>query len=103
MSFLRHWEIYRVNELLPLRERQTARRPRAHPLHEFPVGYSWRVALQQRPLPQLPRIAQKQRVSAKLSFQPGQARDKSVKTSLCFSPRRRSPLAGFEATTYGRF
>lgn len=58
MSFLRHGEIYRVAALPLVRERQTARRSRAHPLDEFPVGYSWRVALQQRPLPlrQLRRI-----------------------------------------------
>jgi hypothetical protein len=41
-----------------VRERRTGRRSRAHPLDEFPVGYSWQVALQQSPLPlrQLPRI-----------------------------------------------
>ena len=41
-----------------MRERQTGCRSRAHPLDEFPVGYSWRVALQQSPLPlrQPPRI-----------------------------------------------
>src|SRR5258705_1554631 len=49
MSFLRHWEIYRVSTLL--RERQTGRRSRAHPLDEFPVGYSSRVALHHCPLP----------------------------------------------------
>ena len=50
MSFLRHWEIYQSDE----RKKQRARfgsNARAHPLDEFPVGYSWRVALQQRPLP----------------------------------------------------
>ena len=41
-----------------MRERQTGHRSRAHPLDEFPVGYSSRVALQQRPFPlrQPPRI-----------------------------------------------
>jgi len=51
MSFLRHWEIYRSDEGWRLRERQSDRRPLAHRVDEFPVGYSWRVALQQSPLP----------------------------------------------------
>jgi hypothetical protein len=49
MSFGRHKEIFRSDE--GVRERQPICRPRAHRLDEFPVGYSWRVALQQSPLP----------------------------------------------------
>lgn len=56
MSFLRHQEIYQVSqpsrESAPLLERA---RPLGHALthrlDESPVGYSWRVALQQSPLP----------------------------------------------------
>src|ERR1700730_1703855 len=56
MSFLRHREIYQVSEptfgVRPWLERA---RPRGHALthrlDESPVGYSWRVALQQSPLP----------------------------------------------------
>jgi hypothetical protein len=68
MSFLRHWEIYRVSALLLVRERQSAGRSRAHPLDEFPVGYSWRVALQQRPLPlrQPPLIVENLSVQRKI-------------------------------------
>jgi hypothetical protein len=71
MSFLRHWKIYRVRALLLLvRERHTARRSRAHPLDEFPVGYSWRVALQQCPLPlrQPPRIVRETVNQGKIFF-----------------------------------
>ena len=55
MSFLRHREIYQVSEA-SFRDRELKRaRPRghapAHRLDESPVGYSWRVALQQSPLP----------------------------------------------------
>ena len=56
MSFLRHWEIYQVSEPSLADELLLERaRPRghalAHRLDESPVGYSWRVALQQSPLP----------------------------------------------------
>ena len=51
MSFLRHKEIYRSDDGPQLWERQFTCRPRPHRLDEFPVGYSWRVALQQSPLP----------------------------------------------------
>ena len=55
MSFLRHLEIYQVSEHR-LRDTELKRaRPDAAPLliqlDESPVGYSWRVALQQSPLP----------------------------------------------------
>jgi hypothetical protein len=70
MSFLRHKEIYRSDE--GLRGRQHAR-PRPHRLDEFPVGYSWRVALQQSPLPlHQPRlIVRKHSVEGKNHFRPG--------------------------------
>jgi len=101
MSFLRHWEIYRVRALV--RERQTARRSRAHPLDEFPVGYSWRVALQQCPLPlrQPPRIVSGTVISGK-NFLSRQPSDRSVK-DFYLSSQAADPLAGFEVTTYGRF
>ena len=56
MSFLRHREIYQVRELSFADELLLKRaRPRghalAHRLDESPVGYSWRVALQQSPRP----------------------------------------------------
>jgi len=55
MSFLRHREDYQVSEL-GLRDENGRGRDRcghalAHRLDESPVGYSWRVALQQSPLP----------------------------------------------------
>jgi len=103
MSFLRHKEIYQSDE--PLSERaRLCGHALAHRLDEFPVGYSWRVALQQRPLPlrqPLP-ILQKPSRYAKHYFHAGQPRDGSVK-HFHFSPRQPSHLAGFEATTYGRF
>lgn len=73
MSFPRHKEIYRSDEGLRLRERQDTCRPRPHRVDEFPVGYSWRVALQQSPLPlHQPRlILRKQSVEGKYSFRPG--------------------------------
>jgi hypothetical protein len=55
MSFLRHQEIYQVSEhRFGARELKRARPcgyALAHRLDESPVGYSWRVALQQSPLP----------------------------------------------------
>jgi hypothetical protein len=55
MSFLRHQEIYQVSEhCFGARELKRARplgHALAHRLDESPVGYSWRVALQQSPLP----------------------------------------------------
>ena len=71
MSFPRHKEIYRSDE--QLRERQRSYRPCPHRLDEFPVGYSWRVALQQSPLPlHQPRlIVYKQSVEGKNLFRPG--------------------------------
>src|SRR5712691_7621604 len=102
MSFLRHWEIYRVRKTL-VRERQTARRSRAHPLDEFPVGYSWRVALQQSPLPlrQLRRIV-RETVNQGKNFLSRQPSDRSVK-DFHLPSQAADPLAGFEVTTYGRF
>ena len=56
MSFLRHPEIYQVlepcssNDLLLERARPSVH-ALTHRLDESPVGYSWRVALQQSPLP----------------------------------------------------
>ena len=56
MSFLRHREIYQVlkscsaDELLFERARPSGH-ALTHRLDESPVGYSWRVALQQSPLP----------------------------------------------------
>jgi hypothetical protein len=55
MSFLRHREIYQVSqrsnaEFLVERARPSGHAP-SHRLDESPIGYSWRVALQQSPLP----------------------------------------------------
>ncbi len=86
-----------------MRERQTARRSRAHPLDEFPVGYSWRVALQQSPLPlrQLRRIVRKT-INQGKNFLSGQPNGSSVKDFHLLS-QAANPLAGFQVTTYGRF
>jgi hypothetical protein len=56
MSFLRHQEIYQVShpsfrDKLLLERAQPHGRALTHRLDESPVGYSWRVALQQSPLP----------------------------------------------------
>jgi hypothetical protein len=103
MSFLRHWEIYRVAALPLVRERQTARRSRAHPLDEFPVGYSWRVALQHCPLPlrQLPHIVGETVNQGKI-FLSGQPNGRSVK-DFHLPSQAANPLAGFDPTTIGRF
>ena len=56
MSFLRHQEIYQVsirnfgNDLFNERARPSDH-ALTHRLDESPIGYSWRVALQQSPLP----------------------------------------------------
>jgi len=55
MSFVRHREIYQVSqprdsEVLFERARPNGHAP-SHRLDESPIGYSWRVALQQSPLP----------------------------------------------------
>ena len=76
MSFLRHKGIFQSDELLRLRERLTIRctsRSQAHRLDEFPAGYSWRVALQQSPLPlHQPRLILRQRsVEGKNFFRTG--------------------------------
>jgi hypothetical protein len=55
MSFLWHQEIYQVSQ--PSCESELVKRARpcghalTHRLDESPVGYSWRVALQQSPIP----------------------------------------------------
>lgn len=71
MSFLRDKGIYRSDERLG--ERQIDRRSPAHRLDEFPVGYSWRVALQHCPLPlHQPRLIVRERsVEGKNFFRPG--------------------------------
>src|SRR6266851_686685 len=99
MSFLRHWEIYRVRTPRLVRERQTARRSRAHPLDEFPVGYFWRVALQHCPLPlrQPPRIV-RETVNEGKNFLSGQPNGRSVK-DFHLPSQAANPLAGFEVTT----
>jgi len=51
MSFLRHQGIYRYDRSVIVRGRQRTLPPSAHRVDEFPTGYSWRVALQQSPLP----------------------------------------------------
>src|SRR5215470_1005813 len=51
MSFRRHMEIYRIDGVSECWERQAELSLPAHRIDEFPVGYSWRVALQQSPLP----------------------------------------------------
>jgi hypothetical protein len=56
MSFLRHREPHQPDEQLPAKDQLDERaRPFGHALahraDESPVGYSWRVALQQSPLP----------------------------------------------------
>ena len=50
MSFLRHPETHQRVPLQGVRARRN-RHALAHQIDESPVGYSWRVALQQRPLP----------------------------------------------------
>jgi hypothetical protein len=130
MSFLRHGEIFRSDDLLYSRRslhrgyvelyggsgRELS--PPAHRLDEFPVGYSWRVALQQSPLPlhQPELIVGKWSLEGKNYFAshrlpercrahtnwdpPGQQGGGSVKE---LSPKRLDPLAGFDPTMYGRF
>jgi len=56
MSFLRHREIYQVLEpslpdLLFIERARPSGHALTHRLDESPVGYSWRVALQQSPRP----------------------------------------------------
>lgn len=51
MSFLRHREIYRTIDLVREEPRYYRGSSRAHLVDEFPVGYSWRVALQHCPIP----------------------------------------------------
>ncbi len=78
MSFLRHREIYRSDvRISDVRIMEWERQPflplPAHRLDEFPVGYSWRVALQQSPLPlHQPRlIVGELSVEGKNYFRPG--------------------------------
>ena len=78
MSFLRHREPHQPDEQLSANDLLKERaRPfghaHAHPADESPVGYSWRVALQQSPLPlHQPRlIVSKQSVEGKNFFRPG--------------------------------
>ena len=73
MSFRRHKEIYRSDIAGRSKGRQLPLSPLPHRLDEFPVGYSWRVALQQSPLPLYqPRLIVRLRsVEAKNFFRPG--------------------------------
>ena len=78
MSFLRHREPHQRDEQLGATDLLNERaRPFGHALahraDESPVGYSWRVALQQSPLPlHQPRlIVRKRSVEGKNFFQPG--------------------------------
>ena len=108
MSFLRHKEIYRDHGTL-LRGQQAPCRPRSHRHDEFPVGYSWRVALQQSPLPlrQPPLIVRNISTLSQVLFLLWTERCKERKTTFKFVPGdllrwpvlTRPPLAGFEVTT----
>jgi len=73
MSFRRHKEIYRSDIAGRSKGRQLPLSPLPHRLDEFPVGYSWRVALQQSPLPLYqPRLIVSLRsVEGKNFFSPG--------------------------------
>lgn len=74
MSFLRHTEIYRSDDEEVMKwERQPLLPLPAHRLDEFPVGYSWRVALRQSSLPlHQPRLIVGERsVEGKNYFRPG--------------------------------
>ena len=78
MSFLRHREPHQLDEELQANDLLNERaRPVGHALahraDESPVGYSWRVALQQSPLPlnQLPLIVSKRSVEGNNFFRPG--------------------------------
>ena len=73
MSFTRHKEIYRSDTSGRSKGRQLSLSPLPHRLDEFPVGYSWRVALQQSPLPLYqPRLILRLRsVDGKNFFRPG--------------------------------
>jgi hypothetical protein len=78
MSFLRHREPHQPDEQLPANDQLDERaRPFGHALahraDESPVGYSWRVALQQSPLPlNQPRlIVRKRSVEGNNFFRPG--------------------------------
>ena len=72
MSFLRHTETHQPDERLRKRARPEGH-ALAHRYDESPVGYSWRVALQQSPLPlHQPRLIVGERsVEGKNFFQPG--------------------------------
>jgi hypothetical protein len=73
MSFLRHLEIYQSDEHWLELGRQFGPTPHAHRLDEFPAAYSWRVALQQSPLPlrQLGAIVRKRSSQGKNYFRLG--------------------------------
>jgi len=78
MSFLRHQEPHQPDEQLQASDLLNERaRPFGHALahraDESPVGYSWRVALQQSPLPlnQLRLIVSKRSVEGNNFFRPG--------------------------------
>jgi hypothetical protein len=78
MSFLRHREPHQPDEHLQANDLLNERaRPFGHALahraDESPVGYSWRVALQQSPLPlnQLRLIVSKRSVEGNNVFRPG--------------------------------
>jgi hypothetical protein len=78
MSFLRHREPHQSDEHLQANDLLNERaRPFGHALahraDESPVGYSWRVALQQSPLPlnQLRLIVSKRSVEGNNVFRPG--------------------------------
>ena len=78
MSFLRHREPHQLDEQLQTDDLLNERaRPfghaLAHRVDESPVGYSWRVALQQSPLPlnQLRLIVRKRSVEGNNFFRPG--------------------------------
>lgn len=78
MSFLRHRESHQADEQLQMNDllNKWARpfgHAHAHRADDAPVGYSWRVALQQSPLPlhQLRLIVRKHSVEGKNFFRPG--------------------------------
>src|SRR6516225_6051710 len=105
MSFLRHRGIYQSDELKRRAQSRLSRNhARAHRLDEFPVGYSWRVALQQSPLPlhQPPLILRELCGQKQELFSLWTKPWCECKTFFSLVPGGHSHMAGFEVTTEGK-
>ena len=106
MSFLRHKETHQ--RVLKVRGRDHVGHALTHPSDESPVGYSWRVALQQSPLPLHQPAPTLQQSLAACKSEMSQKGDPTLTCCLIFGahPTLREPMCSSSVvapSTQGRW